>query len=191
MLSNELSECVKYDNGLAKVKAYLVKCDKKRNKRPSNELYVEEYNNTVLYLKAYESRDNDALNELIALGYNMDSKKVRYKKIKESSLLNGNSLSSSDDDMNINISLYIVDKKLPFLLVSFLISIIGTVVINEVLHWENWTELVAKLFVMGWNSLAGFMLGKDIVENYLITQLNKVRIYLQKFYDVKHIKGIN
>jgi hypothetical protein len=182
-LSNDLGIQVEYDNGLVKANAYLVKCDKKRKNKPLDHFWVNEYDNTVLYIKAYKANDLEGLYELQSNGYNMDSKKVRYKIIKESSLLNGTSTSTEDDDMNINVSLYVIDKKLPFLLVSFLISIIGTVVINEALDWNNWTELVAKLFVMGWNSMVGFMLGKDIVENYLMIQLNKVRLYLQKFYD--------
>ena len=189
-LSNDLGIQVEYDNGLVKANAYLVKCDKKRKNKPLDHFWVNEYDNTVLYIKAYKANDLEGLYELQSNGYNMDSKKVRYKKIKEGSLLNGNTSSSDDEDMSINVALYVVDKKLPFLLVSFLISIVGTVVISEVLDWSNWTELVAKLFVIGWNSMVGFMLGKDIVENYLITQLNKVRIYLQKFYDkASKLKG--
>lgn len=182
-LSNKLGEQVEYDNGLSKANAYLVKCDRKRKNKSLESVWVDEYDNTLLYIKAYREEDLSALDELQANGFNMDSRKVKYKKIKEGSLLNGNTSSSDDEDMSINVALYVVDKKLPFLLVSFLISIIGTVVISEVLDWSNWTELLAKLFVIGWNSMVGFMLGKDIVENYLITQLNKIRIYLQKFYD--------
>lgn len=175
--SEALSVQVTYDNNISKLRAYLVKCDRKRAK---SEYWKNEYNNTNLYLKAYESGTLDELE----LDYNLDSKKVKYTKIKESALLTGRMSGTDDNDLGINTFSYVIDKKLPFLLVGMFVSIILSILAFEMAFSpEGMIDLLGKFILIIWNSIMGYILGINIIEDYHITQMNKVRLYLRKFLD--------
>lgn len=174
-LSKKLSKQVDRDNTVRHLKAYLVKCDKKRSK---SEKWQEEFESTHKYLKAFQT--NQPLDD----DFTLDNKKVRYTKIKESALLTGRITSTDDDELGINTFGYVVEKKLPFLLVGFFVSIILAILTFQLsLSPEGLIDLVGKVIIMLWNSILGYVLGVDIIETYHITQMNKVRLYLRKFLD--------
>ena len=174
-LSKRLSTKVQYDNTLWHLNAYLVKCDKKRKK---SEKWQEEFEATHRYIKAF--KNNEPLEE----DFTLEGKKVRYTKIKESALLTGRITSTDDDELGINTFGYVLDKKLPFLLVGFFVSIILAILTFQLsLSAEGLIDLIGKVIIMLWNSILGYVLGVDIIETYHITQMNKVRLYLRKFLD--------
>ena len=176
-LSDALSLQVKHDNDIAHLKAYIVKCDRKRVK---SDYWKEEYDKSNAYLKAYESGDTSELDS----DYTLDNKRVRYTKIKESSLLTGRMTSSDDNDLGINTFSYVLDKKLPFLLVGMFVSVILAITTWQLAFTaEGLIDLLGKFILIVWNSIMGYILGIDIIETYHTTQMNKVRLYLRKFLD--------
>ena len=177
--TNGLSEKLQYqvdrDNTIRHLKAYLVKCDKKRKKNMEWQIEFEE---THKYLKAFEN--GEELND----DFTLDNKNVKYNKIKTSSLLTGRTTSSDDEELGINTFSYVLDKKLPFLLVGMFVSLILAIItFNLAFTPEGLIDLLGKVILIVWNTILGYVLGVDIIETYHITQMNKVRLYLRKFLD--------
>ena len=176
-LSDTLGLQVKHDNDISHLKAYIVKCDRKRVK---SEYWQKEYDMSNAYLKAYENGDTSELDST----YTLDNKRVRYTKIKESALLTGRATSSDDNDLGINTFSYVLDKKLPFLLVGMFVSVVLAVTTWQLAFTaEGMIDLLGKFILIIWNSIMGYILGIDIIETYHTTQMNKVRLYLRKFLD--------
>ena len=175
--SDSLGLQVKHDNDIAHIKAYIVKCDRKRAK---SDYWKKEYDMSNQYLKAYESGTIDGLD----FDYTLDNKRVRYTKIKESSLLTGRMSASDDNDLGINTFSYVLDKKLPFLLVGMFVSVVLAITTWQLAFTaEGMIDLLGKFILIIWNSIMGYILGIDIIETYHTTQMNKVRLYLRKFLD--------
>jgi len=176
-LSDTLGLQVKHDNDIAHLKAYIVKCDRKRVK---SEYWKNEYDMSNAYLKAYENGDTSELDST----YTLENKRVKYTKIKESALLTGRATSSDDNDLGINTFSYVLDKKLPFLLVGMFVSVVLAVTTWQLAFTaEGMIDLLGKFILIIWNSIMGYILGIDIIETYHTTQMNKVRLYLRKFLD--------
>ena len=186
-LTEKLKQQVTHDNTLRKLKAYLVKCDNRRKSRliwRDNEFWALEYKYTIEYIKAYENANMGELEQIRLSGYNLDSKKVRYTKIKESALLTGRQNPNDEEELGINTFAYVLDKKLPFIIIGSFITIILAIITWQLAFtWEGMTELLGKLLIIFYNVIMGYVLGIDIIESYHITQMNKVRIYLQRFCD--------
>jgi|LGOV01.1.fsa_nt_gb hypothetical protein len=185
-LSNGLSITVKKDNSLRKLNAYLIKCERRKKSKwfRDIEYWKLEYLTTLQYIKAVDGDDEQCLIDLRRQGFNLESKRAKYNKIKESSLLTGRVSSSDDEELGINTFSYIIDKKLPFLLVGMFVTTILAIITWQLdFSAQGMMELVGKLLLIIWNIVLGYVLGVDIIENYHIGQMNKVRLYLQKFYD--------
>ena len=185
-LTEKLKQQVIHDNTIRKLKKYLVKCDDLRKSRliwRDNEFWSLEYKYTIEYLKAYENANISEL-EHIGENFNLDSKKVRYVEIKDSALLTGRQNSNDEDEIGINTFAYVLDKKLPFIIIGSFVTIILAIITWQLAFtWEGMTELLGKLLIIAYNVVMGYVLGIDIIESYHITQMNKVRLYLQRFID--------